>query len=101
MDKPTGFAPAAFFGLLPAREDAFFKSTFLAVVFLEVVFFAAGFFPTAFRVGLLFFAGTLVSLVFLLDFFLAAIIAVYHRHNQALKTQSDLQKANRGGSVQL
>jgi hypothetical protein len=38
---------------------------------------------------------------FFLDCFLAAISAVYHRHNQALKTRGDLQRAKIGHSVQL
>ena len=87
LDKPTVFAPAAFLGGLLAREADLFKLTFLAVAFLEVVFFATDFFPTAFRTRFPFFAATLFSLVVFLDFFLAAITAVYHRHNQALKAR--------------
>ena len=85
LDKPTVFAPADFLEALLAGEADLFNLTFFAVVFLEVVFFAAGFFPTAFRIGFPFFAAVLACLVFFLDLFLAAINAVYHRDNQALK----------------
>jgi hypothetical protein len=88
LDKPTVFAPAAFLEALVAREADLFNLTFFGVVFLEVVFFATGFCPTTFRIGFPFFAAVLFCLVFFFDLFLAAINAVYHRDNRALKASA-------------
>lgn len=83
----TVFVLTVFFGRATTREAGFFRSTFFAVFFLGVAFFAGRFFATAFRAGLRFLAEVRFSLaVFFLDPLLAAITAVYHRHNQALKT---------------
>jgi hypothetical protein len=80
------FALAVFFGRATAREADFFRSTFFAAFFLESAF-AGRFFASAFRAGLPFLAEVRFSLViFFLGLLLAAITAVYHRHNQALKT---------------